>query len=90
MANMIRLLLKTQRYWVRIPAVSDVCRRGCAYIVLQAVQRTGVCSAAYSIVHYNKSWKLRKKIRQLRIGGGERIHNYNCNERLGARRVERY
>ena len=32
-----------------IPAGSDICHRGCAYIVLQTVQRFGVYSAVYSV-----------------------------------------
>ena len=32
------------------PAGSDVCRGGCAYTVLQTVQRHGVCSAVYGTV----------------------------------------
>ena len=30
---------------------SDLCHRGCAYTVLQTVQRNGVYSAVYGIVH---------------------------------------
>ena len=43
-----------QSYWVRIPAGSDVCHRGCAYrpTVFQTVQRPVVCSAVYGTVHY--------------------------------------
>ena len=40
----------------------DICHRGCAYTVLQTVQRYGVYSAAYGIVHYKeplKSFKIR-------------------------------
>ena len=53
MAYSDRLWLKTQRYLVRIPAGSDVCHRGCAYTVLQTVQRLGVYSAVYDTT-YNK------------------------------------
>ena len=49
MAHSIRLWLETQSYWVRIPVELDVCHRGCAYTVLQTVQRAGVCSAVYDI-----------------------------------------
>ena len=31
--------------------------RGCAYTVLQTVQRSGVCSAVYGTVHYKESLK---------------------------------
>ena len=36
---------------------SDVCHRGCAYAVLQAVQRPGVRSAVYGIMHYKEPLK---------------------------------
>ena len=36
---------------------SDICHRGCAYTVLQTVQRPGVCSAAYGTVHYKEPLK---------------------------------
>ena len=39
-----------------------MCHRGCAYTVLQTVQRHGVYSAAYGTVHYKeplKSFKIR-------------------------------
>ena len=39
-----------RRYWVRIPAGSDVCYRGCAHIVFQTDLRPGV--------HYENPWKL--------------------------------
>ena len=35
------------------PVGPDICHRGCAYTVLQTVQRNGVYSAAYGTVHYN-------------------------------------
>ena len=44
------------------PARAGYFRRGCAYTVLQTVQRPGVCSAAYGTVHYKeplKSFKIR-------------------------------
>ena len=47
-----RLSLETQRYWVQIPAGSNVCHRSFAYTVLQTVQRPGVCSAVYGTKHY--------------------------------------
>ena len=52
-----RLGLVTWRYQVRIPVGSDICHRGCAYIVLQTVQRPGVYSAAYGTVHYKEPLK---------------------------------
>ena len=39
---------------VRIPAGSDICQRGCAYTVLQTVQRPGVYSAVYNTVRYKE------------------------------------
>ena len=44
MAHSYRLGLVTF-YQVRIPVGSDICHRGCAYTVLQTVQRYGVYSA---------------------------------------------
>ena len=35
----------------------DICHRGCAYTVLQTVQRPGMYSAAYGTVHYKKPLK---------------------------------
>ena len=49
--------LVTWRYQARIPVEPDICHRGCAYIVLQAVQRPGVYSAAYGTVHYQEPLK---------------------------------
>ena len=40
----------------RMQAGSDVRHRGCAYPVLQTVQRPGVCSSA-GIVHYKEPLK---------------------------------
>ena len=57
MAHSYRLELVTWRYQVQIPAGSDICHRGCAYTVLQTVQRPGVCSAAYGTVHYKEPLK---------------------------------
>ena len=36
---------------------------GCAYAVLQTVQRSGVCSAVYGTVHYKKPLKSFNKTR---------------------------
>ena len=47
----------TWRYQARIPIEPDICHRGCAYTVLQTVQRHGVYSAAYSTVHYKEPLK---------------------------------
>ena len=43
MAHLIWLWHETQRYWVRIPAGSDICHWGYAYTVLQTVQKHVVC-----------------------------------------------
>ena len=62
MAHSYRLGLVTWGYQVRIPIGTDICHRGCAYIVLQTVQMHGVYSAAYGTVHYKeplKSFKIR-------------------------------
>ena len=47
----------TWRYQARIPVRTDIYHRGCAYAVLQTVQRHGVYSDAYGSVHYKKSIK---------------------------------
>ena len=54
MAHLVWLWLETQRYWVRIPARSDVCHQGCARAsaVFKIAQRPGVYSAVVLIVHY--------------------------------------
>ena len=39
MAHSYRLGLITWRYQVRIPVWKDICRRGCAYTVLQTVKK---------------------------------------------------
>ena len=57
MAHSYRLGLITWRYHVRISVRSDICRRGCAYSVLQTVQMPGVYSAAYGTVHYKEPLK---------------------------------
>ena len=44
----------TWRYQARIPVGPDICHRGCAYTVLQTVQRPGAYSAAYGTVHYKE------------------------------------
>ena len=54
MAHSYRLGLATWMYQVRFP---DICHRGCAYTVLQTVQRLGVYSAAYGAVHYEEPLK---------------------------------
>ena len=41
---------ETQRYWVQIPV--DLIFGGCAYKVLQTVQKPGLCSAVFGTVHY--------------------------------------
>ena len=58
MAHSILLWLETQSYWVQILVGSDVSHRGCAYTVLQTVQRHGVCSDVYGTVHYKEPLKL--------------------------------
>ena len=45
------------RNWFRIPAGSDVCHQGCAYTVLQTVQKLGVRSVVYGTVHYREPLK---------------------------------
>ena len=57
MAHSYRLGLVTWRYYLRIPVGPDICHRGCAYTVRQTVQRHGVYSASYGIVHYKKPSK---------------------------------
>ena len=39
------------------PGRADISHRGCAYTVLQTVQRHGVCSAVYGTVHYKEPLK---------------------------------
>ena len=63
MAHSIRLCLETQSYWVRIVVESDVCHRGCAFTVLQTVQRPGVCIDVYGTVRYKEPLRLFDKIR---------------------------
>ena len=52
MAHLYRLGLVTWGYHVRIPVGTDICHHGCAYTVLQTVQRHGVYGAAYGTVQY--------------------------------------
>ena len=62
MAHSYRLGLVTWRYQARIPVGPDIYHRGCAYTVLQTVQRHGVYSDVYGFVHYKeplKSFKIR-------------------------------
>ena len=62
MVRSYRLRLVIWRYQVRIPVEPDICLRGCAYTVIQTVQRPGVYSAAYGTVHYKeplKSYEIR-------------------------------
>ena len=63
MSHSCRMELVTWGYQVRIPVGADICHRGCAYTVLQTVQRHGVYSAAYGTVHYKeplKSFEIRE------------------------------
>ena len=59
MALSYRLGLVTWRYQAQILIGLDICHRGCAYIVLQTVQRHGVYSAVYCrpTVHYKEPLK---------------------------------
>ena len=57
MAHSYRLGLVSWRYQARIPVGPDICHLGCAYTVLQTVQRHGVYSAAYGTVHYKEPLK---------------------------------
>ena len=41
MAPSVRLWLETQRYWVRIPVGSNIRQRGCAFTVLETIQKPG-------------------------------------------------
>ena len=58
MDHSYRLWLLTWMYQARIPVGSDISHRGCAYTVLQTVQRHGVYSAVYDTVHYKESLKV--------------------------------
>ena len=55
MAHSYRLGLVIGRYQARIRVGPDIYHRGCAYTVLQTVQRPGLCSAAYGTVYYKES-----------------------------------
>ena len=57
MAPWYRLGIVTWWYQARVPVGPDICHLGCAYTVLQTVQRPGVYSAAYGTVHYKKPLK---------------------------------
>ena len=48
---------KFRVYWYLILAGLAVCHQGCAYTMLQIVQRPGVCSADYGSVYYKKNLK---------------------------------
>ena len=48
--------LVTWRYQIRIPVGPDICR-GCAYTLLQTVQRPGVYGAAYATVYHKEPLK---------------------------------
>ena len=66
MAHSYRLGLVTWRYQyqVRIPVGPIIYHRGCAYTVLQTVQRHGVYSAVNGTVHY----KVPMKLFEIRVG----------------------
>ena len=57
MAQSYRLGLVIWGQRVRIPIGPDICHRGCAFTVLQTVQRPAVYSAAYGTVHYKEPLK---------------------------------
>ena len=63
MAHSILLWSEAQGYLVQILVGSDVSLRGCAYTLLQTVQRHGVCSDVYGTVHYKEPLKLFDKTR---------------------------
>ena len=58
MAHSILLWPEAQGYLVQILVGSDVSLRGCAYTLLQTVQKHGVCT-----VHYKEPLKLFDKTR---------------------------
>ena len=61
-SHLYQLGFVTWRYQVQIPVGTDICHCGCAYTLLQTVQRPGVDSAAYDTVHYKepvKSFEIR-------------------------------
>ena len=57
MAHSYRLGLVTWEYQVQIPVGTDICHHGCAYTVLQTVQRHGVYSDSSGTVHYKEPLK---------------------------------
>ena len=57
MAHSYRLGLVTWGNQVRMPVGTYICHRGCAYTVLQTVQRHGGYSAAHGTVHYKEPLK---------------------------------
>ena len=57
MAHSYRLGLVTWGYQVRISVEANICHRGCAYPMLQIVQRHGVYNTAYGTVHYKEPLK---------------------------------
>ena len=57
MTHSYRLWLVTWKYKVRIPVGPEIFHHGCAYTVLQTVQRHGVYSGAYSTVHFKELLK---------------------------------
>ena len=54
---------ETQRYWAQIPVDLIYVIGGCAYKVLQTVQKPGVCSAVFGTVHYKAPLNSFKKSR---------------------------
>ena len=52
-----------KKYWVRIPAGSDIFHRGCAYTVLQTIQKPGQYNVVYGIVHEKEPLPLFDKSR---------------------------
>ena len=69
MAHSYRLGLVTWRNQARIPVGTDICHRGCAFAVLQTVQRHGVYRAAYDTVHYKEPLKTF----EIRVGHSPRV-----------------
>ena len=61
MVHSYRLRPESWMYYVRIPVSPDICHRGCAYTVLQTVQRHGVYWLAMV-------WCTRKKLNVFRVG----------------------
>ena len=57
LAHSYRLGLVTWRYQVRFLFGPDICHRGCAYTVLQTVQKNEVYSAVYGTLHYQETLK---------------------------------